>query len=197
MFELAQFPLPYPTNALAPYMSQETVEIHHGRHLDTYIKNLNKLIDGTKYETMPLIEIIQTSVDDAAAQKIYNNAAQVFNHDFYFHCMNKTERITPIPSEISSTFGGADAFRSAFKDAATSVFGSGWTWLVMDDDNNLKIVNTTNADTPIAHGLRPLLTLDVWEHAYYLDYQNMRADFIDAWIDHLVDWDCVLERMAE
>lgn len=197
MFELAQFPLPYATDALAPYMSRETVEIHHGRHVDTYIKNLNKLIIGTPYESMPLAEIIQVSVNDPAAQKIYNNAAQVFNHDFYFHCMRRTEDANPVPTQIASAFGGGDAFRTAFKDAAASVFGSGWTWLVLDRDNKLQIVNTANADTPIAHGMRPLVTLDVWEHAYYLDYQNKRADFIDAWMDHLVDWDCVLRRMVE
>ncbi len=197
MFELAQFPLPYRADALTPYMSTETVEIHHGRHLATYIKNLNNLIADTAYESMPLIEIIQVSVDDPAATKIYNNAAQVFNHDFYFHCMHRSDVPQPIPAQITDAFGGADAFRTAFKDAATSVFGSGWTWLVLDDDNNLRIVNTANADTPIAHGLRPLATLDVWEHAYYLDYQNKRADFIDAWLDHMVDWDCVLQRMTE
>ncbi len=194
MFDLAQFPLPYATDALAPYMSAETVEIHHGRHLDTYIKNLNSLIEGTGYESMPLYEIIKTSVDDANAQKIYNNAAQVFNHDFYFHCMKKTEDVNPVPDAIADAFGGEDAFRDAFKDSAASVFGSGWTWLVLDEDNNLKILNTANADTPLAHGLKPLLTLDVWEHAYYLDYQNKRADFIDAWMNHLVDWDCVMQR---
>ncbi len=192
MYSLTQFPLPYDREALAPYMSGTTLDFHHGRHLATYISTLNDLIADTEYAGMPLNEIIVQAAN-RGAQKIFNNAAQVFNHNFFFHCLRRGEG--HIPDEIASAFGGADNFRTEFKKAASGVFGSGWTWLVRDGDE-IKIITTANADTPIAHGIRPLLTLDVWEHAYYLDYQNRRADFIDAFLDHLINWDFVLENMA-
>lgn len=192
MYSLTQFPLPYDREALAPYMSGTTLDFHHGRHLATYISTLNDLIADTEYAGMPLNEIIVQAANHGA-QKIFNNAAQVFNHNFFFHCLRRGEG--RIPDEIASAFGGADNFRTEFKKAASGVFGSGWAWLVRDGDE-IKIITTANADTPIAHGMRPLLTLDVWEHAYYLDYQNRRADFIDAFLDHLINWDFVLENMA-
>ena len=193
MFTLSQFPLPFAPETLAPYMSAETVHFHHDKHVATYINNLNELIAGTEYENLPLHEIIIRTAQNPAATKIFNNAAQVYNHDFFFHCLRRDGDIQ-IPYEITKFYGGPEKFRAEFKSAATSVFGSGWTWLVREGDN-FKIMNTANADTPIAHGLQPVLTLDVWEHAYYLDYQNRRADFCDAFLDHLINWEFVLENM--
>ncbi len=192
MFTLSQFPLPYQTAALAPHMSQETLEFHHGKHLATYINNLNDLITGTDYEALPLRKIITQSASKGDT-KIFNNAAQVFNHNFFFHCMGRNGG-GRIPDQISTTFGGADEFRKAFKSTAAGIFGSGWAWLVRDGDT-IKIIGTQNADTPIVHDMQPILALDVWEHAYYLDYQNRRADFIDAFLENLVNWDFVLENL--
>ena len=196
MFTLSQFPLPYSYDALAPYMSPETLELHHGKHVATYIKNLNNLIQDTPYESVSLYEIIKTSVDDKSnpnAQKIFNNAAQVFNHQFFFNGMCR-DCGGQIPAEIKNAFGGEDEFKKKFKDAATNLFGSGYTWLVRDGDE-IKIINMQNADTPIAHNMVPLMNLDVWEHAYYLDYKNRRADFIDNFLDNLVNWDFVAENL--
>lgn len=195
MFTLAQFPLPYATYAMAPYMSQETIETHHGKHVAGYIDNLNKLIENTPYQDVSLVEIIQESATKPQDAKIFNNAAQVYNHNFFFHglCPNCE---TQIPREITDAFGGTDNFKEQFKNAATSVFGSGYTWLVRDGDQ-LKIINTANADTPIAHNMKPILTLDVWEHAYYLDYKNKRADFIDSFLDNMVDWNFVAENLKQ
>lgn len=193
MFALSQFPLPYQADALAPYISETTMNVHHGKHVATYIKNLNDLSVGTDYDGMPLTEIIKVSARRDSDKKIFNNAAQVYNHDFFFHSM-RPHGGGDIPPEIADAFGGADAFKHAFKTAAAGVFGSGWTWLVRDGAD-IKIVTTANADTPITHGMQPLMTLDVWEHAYYLDYQNKRADFIDAFLDNLVNWDFVMENL--
>ena len=189
MYDLEQFPLPYNVAALAPYISVTTMEYHHGKHLATYIKNLNDLIAGTRYENIPLMEIIKTA--DGA---IFNNAAQIFNHDFFFHCLTGGATRT-VPDEIAAAFGGADKFRAEFKRAATGLFGSGWVWLAKTKEGTPEIITTQNADTPARHGLVPLLTLDVWEHAYYLDYQNRRAEYIDAFLDHLVNWDFVVENL--
>ncbi len=193
MFTLSQYPLPYTTNELSPFVSQRTMELHHGRHMATYINNLNKLIEGTDYKMMPLDEIIVVSAKNPDDKKIFDNAAQVFNHDFFFHSMSG-RGTSKMPDDFAAAFGGDDNFRRKFKDAASSVFGSGWAWVVRDG-HGLKIITTANADTPIAHGLKPILTLDVWEHAYYLDYQNRRGDYIDAWLDNVVNWDFVAENM--
>lgn len=193
MFTLSQFPLPYDTAALAPYMSEVTLKTHHGKHVATYISNLNELISGTKYEQMPLEQIVINSAKTDADKKIFNNAAQVYNHDFFFHNMRPGGG-GGVPYEIATAFGGGDKFREKFKAAAASVFGSGYAWLIRDG-GELKIITTANADTPIAHGWQPLMTLDVWEHAYYLDYKNKRADFIDAYLDKLVNWDFVQENL--
>ena len=195
MFTLTQFPLPYATDALAPYISQETIETHHGKHVKTYIENLNNLVANTPYESVSLVDIIQDTANKPDAQKIFNNAAQVYNHDFFFHGMC-AQCTTKIPDEIINQFGSADEFKQQFKSAATSVFGSGYTWLVRDGDA-LRIINTANADTPIAHNMKPVLNLDVWEHAYYLDYKNKRADFVDAFLDNLVNWDFVAENLKD
>ncbi len=193
MFTITQFPLPYATDALAPYISQETLETHHGKHVAGYIDNLNKLIENTPYQDISLTEIIQKSATKPEEKKIFNNAAQIYNHNFFFQGMcPKCE--TQIPKEIIDSFGSIDNFKTQFKSAATSLFGSGYTWLVSDGDK-LKIINTSNAETPITNNLKPLLNLDVWEHAYYLDYKNRRADFIDNFLDNLVNWNFVAENL--
>ena len=193
MFALSQFPLPYTTDALAPYISQETLETHHGKHVATYIDNLNKLIENTPYESVSLDEIIIQSAGKPSEKKIFDNAAQIYNHNFFFQgmCPKCTAQI---PQEIIDSFGSAKNFKDQFKSAATSLFGSGYTWLVRDGDR-LKIINTANADTPMVYNMKPLLNLDVWEHAYYLDYKNKRADFIDNFLDNLVDWNFVAENL--
>ncbi|MBP3340891.1 MAG: superoxide dismutase [Alphaproteobacteria bacterium] len=195
MFTLAQYPLPYATDALAPYISQETIETHYGKHVATYIDNLNKLIQDTPYETVSLTQIIQDTAGRPDQQKIFNNAAQVYNHEFFFRGMCP-KCTAEIPQEIIDSFGSAENFKQQFKSAATSLFGSGYTWLVRDGET-LKIINTGNADTPIAHDMTPILNLDVWEHAYYLDYKNRRADFIDSFLDNLVNWEFVAQNLAQ
>lgn len=193
MFSLAQFPLPYAENALAPYISAETLSYHHGKHVATYIKNLNDLITDTEYADMPLNDIVKASV--GKDPKVFNNAAQVYNHNFFFNSMRPAGAQMSVPEELAAAFGGPDALRKQFKDAALSVFGSGWAWIVRDG-GEYKIITTANADTPIAHGMTPIFTIDVWEHAYYLDYQNRRADFIDAVWDNLANWEFVQENMS-
>ena len=195
MFTLAQYPLPYATDALAPYISQETIETHYGKHVATYIDNLNKLIQDTPYETVSLTQIIQDTAGRPDQQKIFNNAAQVYNHEFFFRGMCP-KCTAEIPQEIIDSFGSAENFKQQFKSAATSLFGSGYTWLVRDGET-LKIINTGNADTPIAHDMTPILNLDVWEHAYYLDYKNRRADFIDSFLDNLVNREFVAQNLAQ
>ncbi len=195
MFALTQFPLPYPTDALTPYISAETLETHHGKHVATYINNLNKLIENTPYEDFSLIDIIKNSATNSDDKKIFDNAAQIYNHDFFFQGMCPKCN-TEIPREIIEKFGSVENFANQFKTAATSLFGSGYTWLVRDGEN-LKIINTTNADTPIAHNMKPILTLDVWEHSYYLDYKNKRADFVDNFLNNLVDWNFVAENLKK
>ncbi|MBO7508772.1 MAG: superoxide dismutase [Alphaproteobacteria bacterium] len=193
MFNLNDFPLPFRETDMEPYMSAETVRIHYGRHLATYIANLNKLIAGTRYANMDLREIITSSVNDATAQKIFNNAAQVYNHEFFFNCLGRGNNV--IPGIISDAFGGVAEFHEKFKSVANEVFGSGWVWIVKTDNNKFEIISTKNADTPIAHGLEPILTLDLWEHAYYLDYQNRRGDFVDTFLTGMIDWKFVVNNM--
>ena len=176
-------------------ISAETLETHHGRHVATYIDNLNKLIENTPYADLSLIEIIKESANRPEDKKIFNNAAQVYNHDFFFHGMCP-KCTTEIPQEVIESFGSAENFKNQFKESATALFGSGYTWLVRDGDK-LKIINTSNADTPIAHNMQPLLTLDVWEHSYYLDYKNKRADFVDNFLNNLVNWDFVAENLSK
>lgn len=193
MFNLTDYPLPFRETDMEPYMSAETVRIHYGRHLATYIANLNKLIADTKYADMDLREIIMNTVDKPDAQKIFNNAAQVFNHEFFFNCLGRGNNATP--DLISDAFGGVAEFREKFKSVANNVFGSGWVWVVQNGDKKLEIIATKNADTPIAHGIKPILTLDLWEHAYYLDYQNRRADFVDNFLTGMIDWKFVIDNM--
>ena len=188
--------LPYAEDALAPVISADTISFHYGKHHATYVKTLNELIAGTPYEGKSLEEIVVASAKDkdAAAKKICNNAAQAWNHDFYWHSMtppNGKGSGSPtgkIKDALEKSFGDLAAFKKQFGQAAAGQFGSGWAWLVKGKDGALKIETTSNADTPIAHGGTPLLVADVWEHAYYLDYQNRRPDHVTAWLDKLVNW---------
>jgi Fe-Mn family superoxide dismutase len=185
--------LPYKKDELAPYISANTLEFHYGKHHKTYVDNLNKLIAGTDLADKPLEEIIKIAAKDAAKAGIFNNAAQVWNHSFYWQGLKKKgggEPSGPIAAKINSTWGSYDKFAEELKNAGITQFGSGWAWLVLEG-NQLKITKTANADTPLAHGQKALLTIDVWEHAYYLDYQNKRADYLAAVIQNLINWDFV------
>jgi len=184
--------LPYPMDALEPVISKRTLEFHYGKHHQAYVNNLNNLIAGTPFEEDSLEEIIQKS--DGG---IYNNAAQVWNHTFYWNCLSPDGGGEPggkLAAEINQFFGSFDGFKEQFSKAAATLFGSGWAWLVKDAYGNLDIVQTSNADCPLSKGLTPLMTCDVWEHAYYLDKQNARPAYIeDFW--KLVDWKAVKERL--
>jgi Fe-Mn family superoxide dismutase len=178
--------LPYAPDALAPHLSAETLEFHHGKHHAAYVTNLNKLLEGKPEANKSLEEVILSS--DGG---VFNNAAQVWNHTFYWNSMKPKGGGKPsgkLAGMIDSSFGGYDAFKEKFTAAANGQFGSGWAWLVKKGDK-LEIEATANADTPIAHGRQPLVTCDVWEHAYYLDYQNKRPDYTSVFVDQLVNWD--------
>ena len=178
--------LPYAMDALAPHISQETLEYHYGKHHQTYVNNLNKLTEGTDDANASLEDIIMK-----ADGGLFNNSAQIWNHTFYWNSMAPGGGGAPsgaVGDAINSAFGSYDDFKAKFAEAATTQFGSGWAWLVKDGDT-LKVIKTGNADTPIAHGFVPILTIDVWEHAYYLDYQNRRDDYIKAYLEHLVNWE--------
>jgi len=185
--------LPFEKNALEPHISEQTIEFHYGKHHNTYVVNINKFIEGTELSGQDLETIIGKTSKDASKAAIFNNAAQVWNHSFYWNCMKPGGGGVPsgaIAEKINSDFGSYDAFVEQFKNAGVTQFGSGWAWLVLKD-GRLEIMKTLNADTPLAHGLEPLLTVDVWEHAYYLDYQNRRPDYLGTFIDHLINWDFV------
>jgi len=190
-------PLPYAQDALEPYISAKTMSFHYGKHHQAYVDNLNKLVAGTPWATQPLEKIIQETAGVADKAAVFNNAAQVWNHTFFWKSMKPggggkpTGRLLEL---IEKSFGSFDEFKKAFTTTAVSQFGSGWVWLVQDGDV-LKIVKTSNADTPAAHGQTTLLTCDVWEHAYYLDYQNRRNDFVQAFLDHLVNWDFAASQL--
>lgn len=178
--------LPYDKNALEPYISAETLEFHYGKHHATYVNNLNNLIPGTEFENLPLEDIIVKSTGG-----IFNNAAQVWNHTFYWHCMRPQGGGNPSGSlgeAIMSTFGSYDNFKEKFSNAAATNFGSGWTWLVKNSDGSIDLLNTSNAGTPMTEGKKALLTIDVWEHAYYIDYRNARPKYIEAFWN-VVNWD--------
>lgn len=184
--------LPYEKTSLEPYISAHTLDFHYGKHHQTYIDNLNKLVADTEFETFSLEDIILKTVSSLNQAAIFNNAAQAYNHDFFWHSLRPAAKSSEPSSELSAlidkSFGNLENFYNEFKAAALGQFGSGWVWLVKDG-TNLKIIKTANADTPIAHGLKPLLTIDVWEHAYYLDYQNRRADFVDGVIKNILNWE--------
>ena len=189
-FELP--PLPYAMDALAPHISQETLEYHYGKHHQTYVTNLNNLVKDTEDENASLEEIIKK-----AEGGLFNNAAQVWNHTFYWSCLSPTGGGAPtgeIGEKINSAFGSYDSFREDFAKAATTQFGSGWAWLV-DNDGTLEIMQTSNADLPLKHSVKALLTIDVWEHAYYIDYRNARPKYIDTFMDSLLNWDFVAANL--
>lgn len=185
--------LPYALDALAPVMSADTLNYHYGKHLQTYLDNVNRMIEGTPFADMKLKDMITK-----AQGALYNNAAQAFNHIIFF------KQLTPTPTTISplltqalvARFGSVDAFKSEFSNAAAALFGSGWVWLALDVNNVLQIVPEPNAGNPITRNMRPLMCIDVWEHAYYLDYQNRRGDYIkNFW--NLVNWDYIEKRMQD
>ncbi|PWC32410.1 superoxide dismutase [Azospirillum sp. TSO35-2] len=194
-FELP--PLPYAYDALAPYISSETLHLHHDKHHQTYVTNLNNLTKDTPLANASLEEVIKASVGDASKVGIFNNAAQVWNHTFFWQCLKKDGGKMPAALEqrIVADFGSVDKFKEELTQAALTQFGSGWAWLYLDG-GKLKVGKTGNADTPLAHGQKPLFTIDVWEHAYYVDFQNRRADFVKAVIDNLANWDFAAEQLA-
>ncbi|MFZ0255234.1 MAG: Fe-Mn family superoxide dismutase [Gammaproteobacteria bacterium] len=186
-------PLPYDKSALEPKISAETLEFHYGKHHATYVSNLNKLIPGTEFEKMSLEDIIRN-----ASGGIFNNAAQVWNHTFYWHCLTPQGGGQPesaLSEAITSTFESFSNFKEQFSNSAATNFGSGWTWLVKNSDGRLEITNTSNAGTPLTRGQTALLTIDVWEHAYYIDYRNARPKYIEAFWD-LVNWNHATKQFA-
>lgn len=183
--------LPYSSDALEPYISAKTLSFHHGKHHQAYVDNLNKLIQGTSLENKSLEEIIKTSANESTMVGIFNNAAQVWNHTFYWNSMKAQsggQPLNKLEARLIKDFGSYAQFKDEFKKAATTQFGSGWAWLI-EDQGHLKVIKTGNADLPMIHGHKAILTCDVWEHAYYLDYQNRRPDYVDTFLDHLVNWD--------
>ena len=185
--------LPFPSSALEPYISEKTLQFHHGKHHKTYVDNTLKLLTGTDLQNATLEEIITKTGKDDKKISIFNNAAQVWNHSFYWTCLKPGGGGKPsgkIAELIQANFGDYDKFVEQFKNAGLTQFGSGWAWLVLHN-KKLEIHKTANAGTPLTFSCKPLLTMDVWEHAYYLDYQNRRADYIAAFIEHLINWDFV------
>jgi superoxide dismutase, Fe-Mn family len=185
--------LPYAKDALAPFISANTLEFHYGKHHKAYVDNLGKLITGTDLVDADLETVIKKVAGDPARAGIFNNAAQVWNHSFYWKCLKAGGGGKPtgaVSAKIDTVWGSYEKFADELKNAGLTQFGSGWAWLVIDG-GQLKITKTANADTPIAHGIKPLLTLDVWEHAYYLDYQNRRPDYMGTVIAKLINWDFV------
>ncbi|MDZ7852877.1 MAG: Fe-Mn family superoxide dismutase [Halomonas sp.] len=185
--------LPYEKNALEPHISAETLEYHYGKHHQTYVNKLNELTDGTDDANKSLEEIIKSS-----SGGLFNQAAQVWNHTFYWHCLAPNGGGEPsgaLAEAIEAKFGSFDKFKETFNVQAAGNFGSGWTWLIKTDDGGVDIVNTSNADTPIAHGQTPLLTIDVWEHAYYIDYRNARPKYLEnVW--NVLNWDFVAQNFS-
>lgn len=188
--------LPYANDALQPVISEETINFHYGKHLQNYVNTLNNLIKGTEYENKSLNDIVKTAPDGG----IFNNAGQVLNHTLYFlQFTGSQEQKEPkgkLAEAIKRDFGSFQEFQNAFNEASTTLFGSGWSWLSVDQDGKLQITKETNGSNPLRHGLKPLLGFDVWEHSYYLDYQNRRADHIKALWD-IIDWPVVEKRFEE
>ncbi len=191
-FELP--PLPFAKDALVPHISAETLDYHHGKHHNTYVVKLNGLIPGTEYENKTLEQIITS----APAGGVFNNAAQIWNHSFYWNCLSPNgggEPTGAVAEAINGAFGSFDEFKAKFTDSAINNFGSSWTWLVKNADGSLAIVNTSNAGCPLTEGQTPLLTVDLWEHAYYIDYRNLRPDYMNAfWA--LANWDFVASNLG-
>ncbi|MGH9211355.1 MAG: superoxide dismutase [Acidimicrobiales bacterium] len=187
--------LPYARDALAPHMSEQTLNFHYGKHHQAYVTNLNKLVEGTELEGKTLEEVIKA----ADPGGVFNNAAQIWNHSFFWHCMAPGGGGDPegdLADALTQAFGSVDNFKQSYADKAKTLFGSGWTWLAKTD-SGLEIVQTKDADLPLKHGQTALLTIDVWEHAYYLDYQNARPAYVDTWLENLVNWEFVGESYAK
>ncbi|MFM1892088.1 MAG: hypothetical protein RLZ44_1165 [Pseudomonadota bacterium] len=185
--------LPYAKNALEPVISAETIEYHYGKHHQTYVTNLNNLVPGTEFENASLEDIIRK-----AEGGIFNNGAQVWNHTFYWNCLSPNRGGAPsgaLSDAISKAFGSFDAFKEAFSKSAATNFGSGWTWLVKEADGSVAIVNTSNAANPMRDGKTPLLTIDVWEHAYYIDYRNARPKYLEE-VWKIVNWEFVAQNFG-
>jgi Fe-Mn family superoxide dismutase len=189
--------LPYSTDALEPYISARTLEFHHGKHHRAYVDNANKMTSGTPFEKEDIVSVIKKTSRDSSKIGIFNNSAQAWNHAFFWQCMKKDGGKTPsgeIAERIKTDFGEFPKFVEEFKNAGVTQFGSGWAWLALDK-GKLKVVKTPNADNPLIDNRKPLLVVDVWEHAYYLDYQNRRADFLSAFVDNLINWDFVNSQL--
>lgn len=187
-------PLPFSEDALEPVISARTISFHYGKHHKGYVDNLNKLISGTDYTELPLEDIIKGTAGRPERTGIFNNAAQTWNHTFYWNSINPKgggEPPAAFKQKIEASFGSVDACKKELANAAVSQFGSGWVWLVLNGDM-LSVVKTANADIPLTLGMKPLLTIDVWEHAYYLDYQNLRAAYVNAVLDKLINWEFAL-----
>ena len=190
-------PLPYPPDALAPYMSAQTLEFHHGKHHQAYVTALNNFVKDGSVKSENLEEILKDSFGNPAKQGIYNNAGQHWNHSLFWPSMKKNGGgaiPSALESRLKSDFGSVDAFKEAFIQAGLTQFGSGWCWLV-DNGGKLAVTKTPNGDNPLAHGQHPLLGCDVWEHSYYLDYQNRRPDYLKAFVNNMVDWEFVAQRL--
>jgi len=188
-------PLPYAKDALAPHISTETLEFHHGKHHNAYVTNLNKLLEGKPEASKSLEDVILSS--DGG---VFNNAAQIWNHTFYWNSMKPGGGGAPtgdLAAAIDRDLGGLEKFAEAFTQAATTQFGSGWAWLVLGADKKLAVTKTGNADLPMKHGQKALLTIDVWEHAYYIDYRNLRPKYTETFMNHLVNWDFVTENLKK
>ena len=188
-------PLPYALDALAPHISRETLEFHYGKHHQAYATNLNNLVKGTEYEALDLEAIIKK----APVGGVFNNSAQVWNHTFFWNSMKPAGGGAPtgaLAAAIDAKWGSFDEFKKAFKTSAVGNFGSGWTWLVKKADGSLDIVNTSGAGTPLTSDAKALLTIDVWEHAYYIDYRNRRPDFVDTFLASLANWDFAAANFA-
>jgi superoxide dismutase, Fe-Mn family len=190
--------LPYAENALEPYISSKTIGFHYGKHHKGYLDNLNKLLENNELAALPLEKIITGTAGKPEKTAIFNNAAQTWNHNFYWQCMKPGgggEPSAALKQRIEASFGGIEAFRKELTAAALAQFGSGWAWLVADGEK-LMVIKTPNADTPLEKGLKPLLVIDVWEHAYYLDYQNRRSDYVNAVLDKLINWNFVEKNLG-
>jgi superoxide dismutase, Fe-Mn family len=188
-------PLPYAKNALAPHISEETLEFHYGKHHQAYVTNLNNLIKGTEYENLDLEAIVKK----APAGGVYNNSAQIWNHTFFWHSMKPNgggEPTGALADAIKAKWGSFEDFKKAFAASAVGNFGSGWTWLVKKADGSVDIVNMGAAGTPLTTGDKALLWIDVWEHAYYIDYRNRRPDFVATFLNHLANWDFAAQNFA-
>lgn len=191
-FELP--PLPYPSDALEPYLGAETLEVHYGKHHQGYMDKLERALEGTSRASLALEDLVRDSEGD-----VFNNAAQVWNHTFYWRSMtpNTHAPSKSLAERLDRDLGGMEAFKREFAEIASGEFGSGWAWLIEQTDGKLAVQSTHDADNPLRHGLRPLLTLDVWEHAYYLDYRNERDKYIEAFLDHLIDWSFAESNMEQ